>query len=93
MEDETGLAGSMAGGAPVDPGGMAVPQDDMALLLEEVIKLLRDGVTPEELLEVGVPQEVIDQAIATLQAEMQSGAAMAAPSAPSTDMGLAATMQ
>lgn len=90
MEEEMGLAGSVPGpAAGVDPGGMSIPADDMAMLIEEVINLLRDGITPEELLEVGVPRDIIDQAIAALEAEM-AGAPMQQP--PSTQAGLAETM-
>lgn len=37
----------------------------------EVVMLLRQGVTPEELLAGGVPMKIIEQAMMILQAEMK----------------------
>jgi len=42
-------------------------------LLAQVVKLLQQGMSPEELLKMGVPQEILEQAIAMVQ-QSQSGA-------------------
>lgn len=67
---QDGLAAQMAGPqmAPQAPqgGGMqgAMPT------VEEVVALLMQGIPPEELLQMGVPEEMIMQAIALLEQEM-----------------------
>lgn len=45
-------------------------------IIEQIIKLLQQGVTPEELIKKGVPKELIMQAIQMLQqsSAQQSGA-------------------
>ena len=41
--------------------------------VEELVALLKQGITPEELAQQGVPPEMIEQAIAILQQEVQTG--------------------
>jgi len=43
-------------------------------LIAQIIELLKQGKTPEELLQMGVPQELLQQAMAMLQQEAQAGA-------------------
>ncbi len=40
--------------------------------VEELVALLKQGVTPQELVQQGVPPELIEQAIAILQQEVQT---------------------
>ena len=64
---------------------MAQPQEagaDMAAMVEQVVKLLMQGVDPDELIQQGVPEQVIMQAIQLIEQQM------AAQQAP--DQGLAA---
>ena len=54
--------------------------------IEEIVALLMQGIPPEELVQMGVPEEMIMEAISLLEQQMaQQGAAQAAP-----DQGLAA---
>ncbi len=41
--------------------------------VEELVALLKQGITPQELAQQGVPPEMIEQAIAILQQEVQTG--------------------
>lgn len=72
-----------------DPAMMAADEQQ---LIQQIVELLMSGVSPEELLAEGVPQELLEQA---MQIAMQSmGGAPAGPQEPippSTDAGLAAT--
>ena len=45
------------------------PSDEMVM---EVIMLLKQGATPEELVQGGVPATLIEQAIAIIKAEMRA---------------------
>ena len=74
--DERGLASMYAeeqgvGMAPmqqkVAPSSMPMPT------IEELVALLKQGITPQELIQQGVPTEMIDQAMAILQQEVQIG--------------------
>lgn len=77
-------------GAPANPAGGVDPQ-----LLEQVIQMLADGMSPDELLARGVPEEVIIEAIEMLTGggggEMPAGGAPEPQPAPATDSGLAAS--
>ena len=49
-------------------------------VVEEIMMLLQQGVTPEELMQKGVPQEIIEAAMAMLQqmaAQQQQGEGLA----------------
>lgn len=81
---EQGLAGQMAE-APMGPAG-----GDAQAMLEQVIQLLAQGVNPEELLQQGVPMEIIQQAIDILLAEDAQMQNVQQP--PQTEAGLAMTM-
>lgn len=72
-----GLAYQMAQPNPVEgiPG------------IEEVIQLLIDGANPEELLQMGIPEEVIMQAMQVLEQQLASQS-----QEPATEAGLAQTM-
>lgn len=57
MEENMGLAGQGL-------QEQALPQrNQMEEMVQKVAQLLQQGATPEELLQMGVPQEVIDMAI------------------------------
>lgn len=73
-----GLAESMAGNTQTDP-------------VEKIIELLLGGVTPEELVEKGVPTELIMQAIEILEQQVmaQNSGQQMQPQAP---QGLAQAM-
>ena len=42
-------------------------QPSMEEVLQEVIRMLEQGTTPEQLLEMGVPQELLQQALMVMQ--------------------------
>lgn len=95
---EEGLAEQMAmegAGmpAPSDPG-MGGGQGEMAML-DQVVQLIMEGVEPEELIQNGVPQAIVEQAMAIVLSQTQGGGG--APQDPMmaqdpmTDAGLAAT--
>ena len=43
------------------------PQLDSQQILQEIVRMLRSGTSPEELLGMGIPQDVIAQAMQLLQ--------------------------
>lgn len=75
-----GLAESM-GQQPVPQSG---PMQEAMPTVDEIVALLMQGVDPEKLMEMGVPQEMIMEAIALLEQQM------AAKSMPQEQQGLAA---
>lgn len=79
--EEQGLAGSMA-----DSGAGMVSADEMQLILDEVVRLLSEGVSPEELIQMGVPPEIIEQAMAVLETPQSQ------PVSAPADGGLATSM-
>ena len=60
MEEELGLA-QMVGNRPTGQYG-----------LEEIVEMLMQGVDPKELIEMGIPEELVVQAIQELTAQMQA---------------------
>lgn len=60
---------------------------DMQMMVQQVVQLLMEGVAPEDLLQQGVPMEVIQEAIAIIQAQEQQMATQQSPA--STESGLA----
>ena len=91
--DEQGLASVSMQQAP-SPGGsnMELTEEDYNMIMEEVVRLLQEGVPPEELIAMGVPEEMIREAQAMLgggAAPMQPQAAPAPAAAPVNDGGLA----
>lgn len=94
--DEQGLASVSMQQAP-SPGGsnMELTEEDYNMIMEEVVRLLQEGVPPEELMAMGVPEEMIREAQAMLggsgggAAPMQPQAAPAPAAAPVNDGGLA----
>lgn len=105
---EQGLAmQSMGGGGmpaaadPLTPQGGAGGSNEQALV-DELVRLLLEGVSPEELIQQGVPQELVEQAMAIAISQSGGGAGMpppgpeamggpAAPPATEAGMGLAAS--
>ena len=63
-----GLAAQSVGQQPQQGGGMqgAVPS------IEEIVALLMQGIAPEQLVEQGIPPEMIMEAIAMLEQQMAS---------------------
>ena len=83
MEDEMmGLAGTAGMTGPAIPAG-----GDQALL-EEVIRLLTQGVDPEELVQQGVPVDIIKQAMEIIMSQAPVEGQMGPPS---SEAGLAMT--
>ena len=75
-----GLAQQMAG----QGGGMG----QVMPTVEEIIQLLMEGVDPQKLLEMGIPEELLMQALQVL--EQQAGAAAGGqPQGPPAGAGLA----
>ncbi len=71
--------------------GMAdttVPAGGDQALLEEVIRLLTQGVDPEELVQQGVPVEIIKQAMEIIMSQAPAEGQMGPPS---SEAGLAMT--
>ena len=60
---------------------------DMQMMVQQVVQLLMEGVAPEELLQQGVPMEVIQEASAIIQAQEQQMATQQSPA--NTESGLA----
>ena len=92
--EETGLAAGTAqemGQQSGVPGGTG-----QQISIEEVMQYLMQGITPEQLVQAGVPVELIEQAIAMLQQQMaaQGGGGQMpgtepVPSANTNEQGLA----
>ena len=80
MDEEIGLA-QQAGGRQM--GGQ---QDQMMQMVQEVARMLANGATPEELMQQGVPPEVIQAAMEMLSAQTP------APQVPAEQAGLANTV-
>lgn len=83
-----GLASSMAGNSV-----SAQPQNSQEDMLRQIIELLLQGTSPEELLQKGVPEELLIQAIEIIEQQMaseQGGQAMQPQSGQS--QGLAESM-
>lgn len=59
------------------------------IALQDVVNMLMQGVDPEQLLQQGVPMELIREAIQLIMAQEQQAQAASTP--PSTDAGLAAS--
>lgn len=55
--------------------------------VEEVIEMLIDGATPEQLVQMGIPKEVVAQAMQILQQQLAAQA-----QEPATEAGLAQSM-
>lgn len=69
--------------------GPGRPANTPMISVDELVQLLKQGITPEELAQQGVPGELIDQALMALQSEVQQGQQMQ-PSAGGVDQqGLA----
>lgn len=70
---EPGLA-EIGGVLPQTPPtqDQAQPQPQM-IPIQELVELLKQGITPQELVQNGVPMELVDQALAVLQQEVQAG--------------------
>lgn len=58
-------------------------------MLQEVVAMLMQGANPEELVEQGVPMEIVRQAVEIVLAQEQQASVAQAPA--NTDAGLAMT--
>ena len=67
-------------------------QDAAMMAISQIMELLMQGVTPEELVKQGVPQELVMQAVEMLKAQQAQQQADAAAMAPQQDPGLAQKM-
>ena len=79
---DQGLAQSMAPQQGMD--------GDRQAMVQQVVAMLMEGMDPEELLQQGVPMDVIEEAISILLAQEQGMSN--AQAAPATEAGLAMTM-
>lgn len=68
--DEIGLAASA-----VQQQAPIAQLQQAPITVEEIAQLLKQGITPEELIQNGVPQELVEQAAMLIQQEMQAGKA------------------
>jgi hypothetical protein len=68
------MAGGMSQGMPQQP-----QQGQMMPSVQEVAALLMQGIPPEELMKMGVPQEVIMQAIQMIEGQMAQEQMAVAP--------------
>jgi hypothetical protein len=96
-----GLAQELAGSpsAPMNPQNASMvpqgaPSGQAAMpSLEEVINLLMQGADPEELVQMGVPPELIMEAISVIEQQMQAqGGQPAQAAAAPQEPGLAQSM-
>ena len=67
-------------------------QDAAMQAISQIVELLMQGVTPEELLRQGVDPKLIEQAIEMLKAQQGQQRADAAAMVPQQDPGLARRM-
>jgi hypothetical protein len=79
MDEQQGLAGQMAGAGNEQ-------QAQMQQLIMQVIELLQKGVSPDELIQQGVPPEIVQKAIEMLKGSQGQPAPMPedAPMTPQT---------
>ena len=68
--NEIGLAASA-----VQQQAPIAQQQQAPITVEEIAQLLKQGITPEELIQNGVPQELVEQAALLVQQEIQAGKA------------------
>ena len=67
---DRGLAGMYA----AEQGVGLAPSTSVPLpTVEELVALLKQGITPKELVQQGVPPGLVEQAITVLQQEVQTG--------------------
>lgn len=72
--------------------GQGQGQDAAMQAISQIVELLMQGVTPEELLRQGVPQELVMKAIEIVKAQQGQQRADAAAMVPQQDPGLARRM-
>lgn len=78
--EEQGLAAAIGGqGMGMGPRDGRGTQQMPVISVEELVMMLKQGITPEELAQNGVPIELIDQAMIMLQQEVQAGAGQGQP--------------
>jgi hypothetical protein len=82
--DMDGLAQQMVG--PAAGGAGQLPT------VEEVIQLLMQGIDPQELLQMGIPEELLLQALQILEQQAGAAGGGAQPMGPPADAGLAQSM-
>lgn len=80
------MAGLAEQSAGMGQGAMQPKGPSTAMGVEEVAQLLMQGVEPEELLEQGIPAEVIQQAIQMLMQQAQQQSAQPAQTATGRQM-------
>ena len=67
-------------------------QDQAMMAIQQIVELLMQGVTPEELIQQGVPQELVMKAVEIVKAQQGQQQADAQAMAPGQDPGLAQRM-
>ena len=77
-------------------GGLATQagqeQNQAMMAIQQIVELLMQGVKPEELIQQGVPQELVMKAIEIVKAQQGQQQADAQAMAPQQDSGLAQRM-
>lgn len=73
MQEENRMRQGLGQG-PQDGQGPGRPANVPMVSVGELVAMMKQGITPEELAQQGVPSELIDQALMMLQAEVQQGA-------------------
>lgn len=72
MQEENRMRQGLGQG-PQDGQGPGRPANVPMVSVDELVAMMKQGITPEELAQQGVPAELIDQALMMLQAEVQQG--------------------
>ena len=67
-------------------------QDQAMMAIQQIMELLMQGVKPEELIQQGVPQELVMRAVEIVKAQQGQQQADAQAMAPGQDPGLAQRM-
>lgn len=67
-------------------------QDQAMMAIQQIMELLMQGVTPEELLQQGVPQELVMKAVELMKAQQGQQQQAQSAMAPGQDPGLAQRM-
>jgi hypothetical protein len=90
---EPGLAEQLSQSSSATQAGSS----DQMPTVEELVQLIMQGITPQQLIEAGIPQQLVDQAVAMAgQMAQQQGptaGGMGQGSIPMDDQGLAAMGQ
>ena len=74
QQQQSAPTGGMPPQGGADPTSTVSPE-----IIADVVKLLLQGTSPQELMNSGIPPEVIEEAIAVLESQEESAAMTASP--------------